>query len=817
MRGSVRGVGGARRGTRSLIALVLVVVMVPLVLIVGATGADAATATITSTGPLTSVGVSDQLNCSVNHTGDTSGEFFGDTACGTFIVVDGTMYFSPATIPAGQPSATPFTAVNQTGPTGSGTEADPFKIVTTVTAGTTGVGITETDTYVTGLESYRTDVQLTNSSGTAKSVRVYRAADCFLQSSDTGFGAVDTASGAVACTTGLDPGSRIEQWFPLTAGSSYLESGYSTVWSTIASMQPFPNTCTCATNLDNGAGLSWDVSVPASGSTTVSSLITFSPLGRLPLSLDKTADAGSVAPGGTDGYTITATNPNAVAVPLDTLVDDLPAGFGYTAGSTSGATTANPTISGQQLTWTGISVPGNGTASIHFGVTASSTPGTYANQASGTATDYTVAPTGPTASVTVTGTVSPLVLGLTPASATNPVGTAHTVTATATRDSAPQSGVGVTFSVVSGPNAGTTGSGTTNGSGEATFTYTGSATPGTDTIRASALDGETTVTSNDVTKTWTPTAAGTLVISSTTEPAVVTAGGQALDTVTASNTGTSVLTGVDVTLTLQTGTTLSSITPSQGTCDAPTGSTVTCHLGTIDSGANATIRAVIRVPATPPPGGTVTTTANGTSTETGPATPASSSTQVQTATPGQASGFVPPGGTLATGTTATPADNTIISFTLPNSGPGAPISLLAENPPSLTFCGGRRCSGKTAFVSPFTGYDNPLQPPKLKITWDRTVAGRGIFSTLYVQKSPDGPNVPVPDCAAPPRFDRHHHELSSWRFWWFWWLHHLRDRLGPHSGIANPSPCVNARSVDRHGDVTFEVLLLSGDPKFSRR
>ena len=541
MRGSVRGVGGARRGTRSLIALVLVVVMVPLVLIVGATGADAATATITSTGPLTSVGVSDQLNCSVNHTGDTSGEFFGDTACGTFIVVDGTMYFSPATIPAGQPSATPFTAVNQTGPTGSGTEADPFKIVTTVTAGTTGVGITETDTYVTGLESYRTDVQLTNSSGTAKSVRVYRAADCFLQSSDTGFGAVDTASGAVACTTGLDPGSRIEQWFPLTAGSSYLESGYSTVWSTIASMQPFPNTCTCATNLDNGAGLSWDVSVPASGSTTVSSLITFSPLGRLPLSLDKTADAGSVAPGGTDGYTITATNPNAVAVPLDTLVDDLPAGFGYTAGSTSGATTANPTISGQQLTWTGISVPGNGTASIHFGVTASSTPGTYANQASGTATDYTVAPTGPTASVTVTGTVSPLVLGLTPASATNPVGTAHTVTATATRDSAPQSGVGVTFSVVSGPNAGTTGSGTTNGSGEATFTYTGSATPGTDTIRASALDGETTVTSNDVTKTWTPTAAGTLVISSTTEPAVVTAGGQALDTVTASNTGTSAL------------------------------------------------------------------------------------------------------------------------------------------------------------------------------------------------------------------------------------------------------------------------------------
>ena len=86
-------------------------------------------------------------------------------------------------------------------------------------------------------------------------------------------------------------------------------------------MQPFPNTCQCTSSIDNGAGLSWDESVPAAGSSTISSLITFSPLGRLPLSLTKTADAGSVAAGGTDGYTITASNPNAAAVTLETLVD----------------------------------------------------------------------------------------------------------------------------------------------------------------------------------------------------------------------------------------------------------------------------------------------------------------------------------------------------------------------------------------------------------------------------------------------------------------------------------------------------------------
>jgi uncharacterized repeat protein (TIGR01451 family) len=811
------GAFSSRRGIKSGIAVALVAVLMPLVVVLGAGSAGAATATITSAGPLTAVGVSDQLNCSVNHTGDTSGEFFSGTACGTFIVVDGTMYFSPAVIPAGQASATPFTPVSQTGPTGTGTEADPFKVVTTVAAGTTGVGITETDSYVTGLESYQTDVVVTNTSGTARSVRVYRAADCFLQSSDTGFGAVDTDTGAVACTTGLEAGSRIEQWFPLTTGSSYLESNYSTVWSTIASMQPFPNTCMCTSSIDNGAGLSWDITVPGTGSSTVSSLITFSPLGRLPLSLTKTADAGSVTAGGADGYTITASNPNPAAVTLQTVVDDLPTGFTYTPGSTTGATTANPTIAGQELTWTGISVPGNGDASLHFGVTASTTAGTYTNQASATASGYTVAPTGPTASITVAAVVSPLVLALTPATATNPVNTNHTVTATATRGATPQNGVPVTFSVISGPNVGRTGSATTGPSGTASFTYTGGATSGTDTIRASAVDGAVTVNSNTVTKTWTPVATGHLSITSTSEPAVVTAGGQSLTTVTATNTGTVGLTGVNVTVTRQAGTTFSSITPSQGTCDAPVGTAVTCHLGALAGGAHATISAVIRVPGAVPPGGTVTTSSTGTSTQTGAVTPAASSVQVQAVTPGQAAGFVPPGGTLSTGTTASPQDNTVISFTLPNSGPGAPISLLAQTDATLAFCGGQSCSGKTAFVSPFTGYSDPTLPASLKITWDKTVAGRGIFSQLYVQKATAGPVTTVPDCAARPQFDRHHHEVPGWWAWWLWFLLHLRDHFGPHSGIANPSPCVNARSIDRNGDVTFEVLLLSGDPKFGRR
>ena len=64
---------------------------------------------------------------------------------------------------------------------------------------------------------------------------VDRAADCYLQESDAGFGDVDADTGAVACRgaeltdQGPIPGDRIEQWFPLTPGSHFFEAGYATV------------------------------------------------------------------------------------------------------------------------------------------------------------------------------------------------------------------------------------------------------------------------------------------------------------------------------------------------------------------------------------------------------------------------------------------------------------------------------------------------------------------------------------------------------------------------------------------------------------
>ncbi len=95
---------------------------------------------------------------------------------------------------------------------------------------------------------------------------------------------------------------------------------------------------------------------------------------------------------------------------------------------------------------------------------------------------------------------------LAPAAASNPVGTNHTVTATATTAAgSPAPGVTVTFTVLSGPNAGPatcTESGgstnTTDNSGQAKCTYHDNGGAGTDQIRASIG----ALVSNVVTKLW---------------------------------------------------------------------------------------------------------------------------------------------------------------------------------------------------------------------------------------------------------------------------------------------------------------------------
>ncbi len=113
--------------------------------------------------------------------------------------------------------------------TGTGTAADPFKVVTVVDLAATGLRITQTDSYVIGDENYRTDIAVTNSSSGAVDATLYHAGDCFLQDSDDGFGFTDSSNGAIYCTKNANnnPPDRIEGFAPLSPGSHYMEAEYS--------------------------------------------------------------------------------------------------------------------------------------------------------------------------------------------------------------------------------------------------------------------------------------------------------------------------------------------------------------------------------------------------------------------------------------------------------------------------------------------------------------------------------------------------------------------------------------------------------------
>lgn len=98
---------------------------------------------------------------------------------------------------------------------------------------------------------------------------------------------------------------------------------------------------------------------------------------------------------------------------------------------------------------------------------------------------------------------------LSPVSATGEVGSSHTVTATLLNDrNAPLPNRAVTFQIVSGPNSNLPGRVvTSNASGQASFTYTGTGGVGQDRIHGSFVKSTgSTVTSDPVTMNWTITA-----------------------------------------------------------------------------------------------------------------------------------------------------------------------------------------------------------------------------------------------------------------------------------------------------------------------
>lgn len=157
--------------------------------------------------------------------------------------------------------------VSQSAVTGAGSSASPLTVTTVVAAGTTGLRVTEVDSYVIGAKLYSSQITVNNTTAAAKTAMLYHAADCYLADGDSGYGAVNTANGSVFCAQNANnsPAGRLIGFVPLDAGSSYFEDSFSTVWDAING-NVLANTCKCGDPIDNGAALSWSLSVPANGS-----------------------------------------------------------------------------------------------------------------------------------------------------------------------------------------------------------------------------------------------------------------------------------------------------------------------------------------------------------------------------------------------------------------------------------------------------------------------------------------------------------------------------------------------------------------------
>jgi RHS repeat-associated protein len=280
-------------------------------------------------------------------------------------------------------------------------------------------------------------------------------------------GAIYTAS-AVALDAGNEPLVGVTVDFSVLAGPDAGKTGQArTDASGLASFSfagAAPGTDTLQATLPN-----------QSGAATVSNQVTVLWLPQVTLSLSPAT--ASIPIGSPYNATLQALDASGQAVP------NLSVTFQVTTGPNAGKTAQQTTDAhGQAIfTYTGLQT---GTDSLVASVPLQGGSVLASNPASVAWTTQ------------LRFTLAPLAL-------TQPVGTVATFTASLFDASGqPVAGTQVTFTVTSGPDAGTTGRATTNAAGAALFQLTG-ASPGADLLSATLGQGASALTSNSASVVWT--------------------------------------------------------------------------------------------------------------------------------------------------------------------------------------------------------------------------------------------------------------------------------------------------------------------------
>ncbi|TAL16465.1 DUF11 domain-containing protein [bacterium] len=117
-------------------------------------------------------------------------------------------------------------------------------------------------------------------------------------------------------------------------------------------------------------------------------------------------------------YTVTITSAGPGNARVSEVIDTLPAGFTYSAGTTSGLTTSDPAVAGQVLTWTGPWIVNSGSsATLSFTAQAGGPRATAYNNVTMNGRNFPSVSTGDTAPVQVVAPIVSIVKSADPAAA----------------------------------------------------------------------------------------------------------------------------------------------------------------------------------------------------------------------------------------------------------------------------------------------------------------------------------------------------------------------------------------------------------------
>lgn len=185
-----------------------------------------------------------------------TGQFTWDFAEGVYIWADGQVW-GPAGVPFG-PSVNPYTPVSNV-LTGAGTAQVPWRVVTTLRLGDTGLQLVRSVRYINGDAWTRHDFEVLNSSNRAYTINLFQAADLRTAGVDEGYGFYDSVSAGIG---GYNQERTFYQLFiPISAGSRYKEGISTSIWSAIGNVSApgsgFDNSYLPDEYVDNGAGLQW--------------------------------------------------------------------------------------------------------------------------------------------------------------------------------------------------------------------------------------------------------------------------------------------------------------------------------------------------------------------------------------------------------------------------------------------------------------------------------------------------------------------------------------------------------------------------------